>query len=416
MRPMTATQKILANHCGREEVEPGEIIECNVDVVMGNDITFPLAAKRMRNMGYGQVFDTDKVVVVLDHFSPPSTPQAAVLLRDAKSSAEEFGITRLYREGSGIEHVVLCQSGFVEPGGLIVGGDSHSCTYGALGAFSCGVGSADLAVALATGRIWLKVPRAVKVNLNGRPGPGVYAKDIMLRVIKEIGTSGALYDTIEFTGEALQYLPFEGRFTLANMAIEAGAKNGFVAPDEQTIDYVTSRGGQARIFTSDPDCVYELVVNIDTADLEQQVAMPSSPANVENISSVEGIPIDQVFIGSCTNGWLEDLRVAAKILDGQHVHPNVKTIIIPASQEIYRAALREGLIEIFLAAGAVVGSPGCGPCFGGHFGVLGPGERALSTSNRNFVGRMGDKSAEILLSNPAVAATSAISGYVKTSV
>ncbi|WDL99304.1 3-isopropylmalate dehydratase large subunit [Alicyclobacillus sp. ALC3] len=412
---MTATQKILAAHAGRSEVEVGEIIDCQVDVVMGNDITFPLAAQRMKKMGYDSLFDQERVVVVLDHFAPAATPQAATLLKKAKHAAEELGVKYLYREGTGIEHVVMSQKGHVVPGELIVGGDSHSCTYGALGAFSCGVGSADLAVALSTGKIWLKVPNTVKVNLSGVPAPGVYPKDIMLQVLKKLGSSGALYETIEFTGSTIAHLPFEGRFTLCNMAIEAGAKNGYIHPDEQTMNYVRQRGKNGTAYTSDPGAVYDAEIEIDVEKLVPQVALPSSPDNVRDLSEVSGYKIDQVFIGSCTNGWLEDLRVAAKQLEGKKVHQDVKMVVIPASREIYMQAMKEGLIETFLDAGAVVGSPGCGPCFGGHFGVLGPGERALSTSNRNFVGRMGDKTAEIMLSNPAVAAASAVTGRLTPS-
>jgi 3-isopropylmalate/(R)-2-methylmalate dehydratase large subunit len=385
---MTITEKILAVHTDLEAVVPSQIINCRVDVALGNDITAPLAIQAFREMGARKVFDKAKVILVPDHFTPNKDIQSA-------------------------EHALLPEMGLVGPGYLVIGADSHTCTYGALGAFATGVGSTDLAAAMATGEIWLGVPETIKFIYTGKLNKWVGGKDLILYTIGNIGVDGALYSAMEFTGEAIDALSMDGRFTMANMAIEAGGKNGIFPPDEVTLDYVRGRMAIGyTIYQSDADACYAEVKEYDCTGIEPQVACPSSPANVKGVRSLAKVKIDQAVIGSCTNGRLEDLRIAAHILKGKKVAPYVRLIVIPATQEIYLQALREGLLEIFVEAGAAVSTPTCGPCLGGHMGVLGAGEVAIATTNRNFVGRMGHPTSQVYLANPAVAAASAIKGKI----
>ena len=411
---MTITEKILAAHAGREEVSPGEIINCRVDLVLANDITAPLAIEAFREVGAKRVFDREKVVLVPDHFTPNKDIRSAEQCKLLREFAREQGIVHYYEVGRmGIEHALLPELGLVKPGDLVIGADSHTCTYGALGAFSTGVGSTDAAAAMITGEIWLRVPESMKFIYYGKLPPWVGGKDLILFTIGEIGVEGARYRAMEFTGETISGLGMDGRFTMANMAIEAGAKNGIFLPDEITMRYGEGRWkGEARVYSSDPDAEYVEVREYDVSGLQPQVACPPSPGNVKGVRELSGVGIDQVVIGSCTNGRLDDLREAAQILKGRKVAPYVRLIVIPATQNVYLQALREGLIEVFIEAGAAVSTPTCGPCLGGHMGVLAEGERAVATTNRNFVGRMGHKGSEVYLSNPAVAAASAILGRI----
>ncbi|MCJ7545768.1 MAG: 3-isopropylmalate dehydratase large subunit [Deltaproteobacteria bacterium] len=411
---MTITEKILAAHADLKQVVPGEIINCRVDVALGNDITAPLAIQAFREMGAATVFDKAKVILVPDHFAPNKDIQSADQCLLMRQFAQEQGLVHYLEVGRmGIEHALLPEMGLVGPGYLVIGADSHTCTYGALGAFATGVGSTDLAAAMATGEVWLRVPETIKFKYRGRLQPWVGGKDLILYTIKAIGVDGALYQAMEITGETIRNLDMSGRFTMANMAIEAGGKNGIFPPDEITLDYVRNRmESNYTIYQSDADASYADVKEYDCTDIEPQVACPSSPANVKGVRALAKVTIDQAVIGSCTNGRLEDLRIAASIIKGKQVAPYVRLIVIPATQEIYLKALQEGLLEIFVQAGAAVSTPTCGPCLGGHMGVLGAGEVAIATTNRNFVGRMGHPTSQVYLANPAVAAASAIKGTI----
>lgn len=412
--PMTITEKILAQHAGLKEVAPGDLIEAKVDLAFAHDVTAPIAIEVFRKIGAEHVFDSEKVALVADHFVPNKDIASAQQAKLMREFAREQNLKHYYEVGeSGIGHVLLPEKGLVAPGQVIIGADSHTCTYGALGAFSTGVGSTDLAAVMATGEIWLRVPPTIKINFNGRLRPWVGGKDLVLRTIGMIGVEGALYSAMEFSGETVSALPMNHRFTMANMAIEAGAKNGIFEPDKTTFKFMRERSDWKKIdLKSDKDARYEKILNINVSDLEPQVAFPSSPANVRPLSQAGKINLDQVFIGSCTNGWLDDLRDAAQILKGRRAFPGLRLIMIPSTPDIYRRALQEGLIEIFLDAGAVIGPPCCGPCLGGHMGILAEGERALATTNRNFIGRMGHPKSEVYLANPQVAAASAILGRI----
>jgi len=406
---MTITEKILADHAGKAQVQPGELVNGKLDVVLANDITAPIAVSELKKMGYNQVYDNKRVMFVMDHFAPNANLKAAQQCKVCRDFARSSGLEHFYDVGNmGIEHALLPEQGLVVPGDVVIGGDSHTCTYGGLGAFATGVGSTDVAAGMALGQLWLKVPGSIKFVYRGKLPRFITGKDLILYTIGRIGVDGALYKAMEFTGEAISQLAMDGRFTMCNMAIEAGAKNGIVPPDEQTENYVKSRAKRH----SDADARYEAVFEYDVTDLEPQVAFPHLPSNSKNVSEGINVSIDQVIIGSCTNGRLEDLRLAAELLRGKKAHPYVRTVIIPATQEIYRQAMREGLIEIFIEAGAAVSTPTCGPCFGGHMGILAEGERCVSTTNRNFVGRMGHASSEVYLASPAVAAASAIKGRI----
>ena len=412
--PMTITEKILAAHAGRDWVSPGDMIEATVDVALANDVTAPLAINVFDEIGVEKVFDAGRVVLVADHFVPNKDIASAEQVKIVREFAGRQGLKNYFEGGeSGIEHVILPEKGLVLPGQLIIGADSHTCTYGALGAFSTGVGSTDLGAVMATGEIWLKVPPTILLRYEGSLKPYVGGKDLILHTIGLIGVEGALYRAMEFAGGVIDRLPMYQRFTMSNMAIEAGGKNGIMEPDETTLAYVAERTSlKPDIFRSDPDAQYEKVIDIKVDGIEPQVAFPHLPSNVRPVSQVGNIPIDQVVIGSCTNGWLEDLRDAARILKGRRVSPGLRLIIMPGSPLIYKMAMREGILETFLDAGAVIGPPCCGPCLGGHMGVLASGERAVATTNRNFVGRMGHPESEVYLANPFVAAASAVMGRV----
>lgn len=411
---MTIGEKILADHSLKEEVHPGEFIEANIDVALANDITAPLAIKEFEKSGTKQVFDPEKVVLVADHFTPNKDIKSAIQSKMLRDFSRKYNIKNFFDVGKvGIEHALLPEQGLVLPGYLIIGADSHTCTYGALGSFATGMGSTDLAYAWITGKAWFKVPESMKFILTGKRKQWVYGKDLILHIIGKISVSGALYKVMEFTGEAVKDLSIFGRLTMSNMAIEAGGKAGIFLVDDKTKEYVKGRTDKEyKIYESDKDAVYSDVIEIDVSKIEPQVAKPHLPENSVNVSEVEDVRIDQAVIGSCTNGWLEDLRIAAGIFKGKKVHKDVRTIIFPATPTIYKQALKEGLIEIFMDAGAAVSTPTCGPCLGGHMGILAPGERAISTTNRNFIGRMGHPESEVYLSNPAVAAASAIAGKI----
>jgi 3-isopropylmalate/(R)-2-methylmalate dehydratase large subunit len=411
---MTITEKILAGHASVKEVIPGEIINTRVDVALGNDITAPIAIEEFRKAGGKKVFDHNKVILVPDHFTPNKDIFSAKQCRILRDFAKEQNLTHYFDQGDvGVEHALLPEKGLVLPGDVVIGADSHTCTYGALGAFATGVGSTDLAYAMMTGEAWFRVPETMKFIYNGKLPLWVDGKDLILFTIGDIGVEGARYQAMEFTGETIAELSMAGRFTMANMAIEAGAKNGIFIPDEKTKIYVEERKTRKYAFyTSDPDAEYAEVKEYDISFLEPQVAFPHLPSNVRGISTVGSIPIDQVVIGSCTNGRIEDLRVAAQVLKGRKKAPFVRLIIIPATPAIYRQALEEGLFQIFLDSKAVISPPTCGPCLGGHMGILAKGERAVATTNRNFVGRMGDPESEVFLAGPAVAAASAILGRI----
>ena len=411
---MTITEKILASHSQRKEVKPGEFIQADVDVLYGNDVTAPLAIEKFREWGADRVFDPKKTVLIPDHFVPNRDIRAAEQCKILRKFARQQNIRNYFEVGrSGIEHAFLPEKGFIVPGDLIIGADSHTCTLGALGAFATGVGSTDLAAAMITGKVWLKVPSSQKFIYRGSLPRWVSAKDLILYTIGDIGVEGASYQAMEFSGETISDLGMEGRFTLCNMVVEAGGKNGIIQPDKVTFDYLRSRTNKDyRIYQSDPGARYSQIREYEVSSLEPQVAFPPLPSHVRGISLVDHTPIDQVVIGSCTNGWLGDLRLSARVLRGRKVHPEVRALIFPATVSIYLQAIKEGLIEIFLEAGAVVSSPTCGPCLGGHMGVLGEGEVALATTNRNFVGRMGHPKSEVYLANPAVAAASAVKGRI----
>ncbi|TCK03968.1 3-isopropylmalate dehydratase large subunit [Phorcysia thermohydrogeniphila] len=411
---MTITQKILAEHAGKKEVYPGELIMCKVDIALANDVTAPIAIKQVRALGAKKVWDRERIALVPDHFVPAKDIKAAEQVKMMRDFAKEFGIKHFWPEGRvGIEHALLPEQGIVVPGDVVIGADSHTCTYGALGAFATGVGSTDMAYAWLTGEVWFKVPEQMKFIYYGKRQKWVSGKDIILYVIGMIGVDGALYKTMEHTGEAIRELPMDDRFTICNMAIEAGAKNGIIEPDEKTLEYVKGRAKRPyKLYKSDPDAEYSEVYEIDVSKIEPQVAFPYLPSNTRPVTEATHVTIDQVVIGSCTNGRISDLRVAAQILKGKKVNPNVRCIIIPATQEIYRQALKEGLIDIFLEAECVVSTPTCGPCLGGHMGILAKGERAVATTNRNFVGRMGHPESEVYLASPAVAAASAVLGRI----
>ena len=411
---MTITEKILAAHAGLDVVRPGQIIKAKVDFALANDITAPLAIKAFKSAGGKKVFDKDKIALILDHFTPNKDIPSAIQCQKVREFAYQQNITHFYDVGQvGIEHVLLPEKGLVLPGNLVIGADSHTCTYGALAAFSTGVGSTDLGAVMLTGEIWLKVPASIRLIYKGNLPKWVMGKDLILHTIGDIGVEGALYKAMEFTGEAISQLSMDSRFTMANMAIEAGAKNGIFMADEKTENYIKSRAQRKyHIYQSDVDANYVSVKEYNISNLEPQIALPHSPGNVKGISEIGEIKIDQVVIGSCTNGRIEDLQVAASLLKGHKIAKGVRCIVIPATQMVYLEALCQGIIEIFIKAGAAVSTPTCGPCLGGHMGVLAPGEKAISTTNRNFIGRMGHPQSEVYLSNPAVAAASAIAGKI----
>ncbi len=411
---MTITQKILSAHCGKKEVCPGELINAKVDFALGNDITAPIAIREFEKVGATDVFDKDRIALIPDHFAPNKDIKSAQQCRILRDFARKYNLKYYYEVGRmGIEHALLPEQGIVVPGDIVIGADSHTCTYGALGAFSTGVGSTDLAAVMITGKCWFKVPESIKFIYKGKLNKWVSGKDLILHTIGNIGVDGALYKSIEFTGETISRLPMSERLTMANMAIEAGGKNGIISPDEITIQYIETRAKRPyETYKSDKDAVYADVKEYNVAEIEPLVAFPHLPSNVRPISQVGNIEIDQVVIGSCTNGRIEDLRIAAQVLRGHKVHPYVRLIIFPATQVIYQQAMKEGLLDVFIESEAAVSTPTCGPCLGGHMGILAKGERAIATTNRNFVGRMGDTQSEVYLSNPAVAAASAIAGRI----
>jgi len=410
---MTLAEKILAAHCGKKKVVPGELINVRVDMVLANDITAPIAIKEFRRIGVKKVFDPQKIVMVPDHFVPNKDILSAEQAKLMRDFALEQGLIYFEVGQMGIEHVILPEKGLVLPGDVVIGADSHTCTYGAVGAFSTGMGSTDIAAAMATGDIWMKVPQTIKFVYRGKLKKWVTGKDLILHTIGDIGVDGALYAAMEFTGEAIAALSMDSRFTMANMAIEAGGKAGLFPVDEKTLAYVKPRAQRPyKVYEPDQDAEYARVVEYDVSRVEPQVAFPHLPSNTKPISKVGKIKIDQAVIGSCTNGRLEDIQIAAKVLKGKQVHSHVRCIIIPGSQQVYLEALREGLVEAFINAGAVVSTPTCGPCLGGYMGILAAGERCVSTTNRNFVGRMGSTKSEVYLANPAVAAASAIAGRI----
>ena len=409
---MTMTQKILAAHAGLDSVKAGDLIEAKLDLVLGNDVTTPVAVKVFDEAGFTKVFDKDRIAIVLDHYTPCKDIKSAELCATAREFAKRFNITHLYDVGCvGIEHALLPEKGLVGPGDCIIGADSHTCTYGALGAFSTGVGSTDMAAGMAAGENWFKVPSAIKVNLVGKLQKYVSGKDVILHLIGLIGVDGALYKSIEFAGEGVAELSMDDRFTIANMAIEAGGKNGIFPVDEKTMEYVKDRfRREVKIFEADADAEYESEVTINLSELKPTVSLPHLPSNTKTIDEVKGMHIDQCVIGSCTNGRISDLRAAAEIFKGRTVAPGVRCIVIPATQEVYMQSIKEGLTEIFITAGCAVSTPTCGPCLGGHMGVMSAGERAVATTNRNFVGRMGHVKSEVILASPAIAAASAVKG------
>jgi 3-isopropylmalate/(R)-2-methylmalate dehydratase large subunit len=410
---LTLVEKILAEHSDNKEVSPGEFINVRVDLVLSNDITAPIAIREFKRLGVDRVFDPGKVVMVPDHFVPNKDIASAEQAKLMREFAREQGIIYFELGEMGIEHVLLPEQGLVLPGEMVIGADSHTCTYGALGAFATGMGSTDIASAMATGDIWMKVPPTIRLVYQGSPGEWVGGKDLILHTIGDIGVDGALYSAMEFVGEAIEALSMDSRFTMANMAIEAGAKAGIFGVDNKTQLYVKSRAERPYlVYEPDNDASYSNIIEYDVSDMEPQVALPHSPANVRPVSQVGNIEINQTVIGSCTNGRIEDMRIAAQILKGRKIHPGVRCIIIPGSQQVYLDALAEGMLGVFIRAGAVVSTPTCGPCLGGHMGVLADGERCVSTTNRNFVGRMGSTKSEVYLANPAVAAASAVAGRI----
>ncbi len=413
---MTMTQKILAAHAGLNQVTAGQLIEAELDLVLGNDVTAPVAIHEMEKMTVKKVFDKDKIALVPDHFTPNKDIKSAEHCKCVREFAREQEISNYFEIGEmGIEHALLPEKGLVVAGDVVIGADSHTCTYGALGAFSTGVGSTDMAAGMATGKAWFKVPSALKFVLKGKPAPWVSGKDVILHIIGKIGVDGALYKSMEFTGDGIQNLTMDDRFTIANMAIEAGAKNGIFPVDELAIQYMKEHSMKPyHIYEADDDAVYDEVYEIDLSALRPTVAFPHLPENTRTIDEVGEIKIDQVVIGSCTNGRLNDLRMAAKVLEGRKVAKGMRVIVFPATQKIYLQAMEEGLLATFIKAGAVVSTPTCGPCLGGHMGILAAGERAVATTNRNFVGRMGHVESEVYLASPAVAAASAVTGRISS--
>ena len=411
---MTMTQKILAAHAGLESVKAGDLIEAKLDLVLGNDVTTPVAVDVFDKAGFTRVFDKDKIAIVLDHYTPCKDIKSAQLCKTAREFARRFDITHFYDVGQvGIEHALLPEKGIVAPGEVIIGADSHTCTYGALGAFSTGVGSTDMAAGMAAGENWFKVPSAIQVVLTGKMGKWVSGKDVILHLIGLIGVDGALYKSIEFTGPGVAELSMDDRFTIANMAIEAGGKNGIFPVDEKTIEYVSTRVNREwRTFEADADAEYDQVVEINLSELKPTVSLPHLPSNTQTVDQVAGLSIDQVVIGSCTNGRISDMRIAAEILKGRKVADGVRCIVIPATQAIYMECIEKGYTQIFIEAGCAVSTPTCGPCLGGHMCCMCEGERAVTTTNRNFVGRMGHVKSEVILASPAVAAASAVKGCV----
>ncbi|HIR66547.1 MAG TPA: 3-isopropylmalate dehydratase large subunit [Candidatus Coproplasma avicola] len=413
---MTMSQKILAYHAGLESVEAGQLIMAKLDLVLANDITGPVAIKEFKKSGAESVYESDKIALVMDHFAPNKDIKSAQQCKICRDFAAEQSIENFFDVGKmGIEHALLPEQGLVGAGNLVIGADSHTCTYGALGAFSTGVGSTDMAAGMMSGKCWFKVPSAIKFVLKGKPAKYICGKDVILHIIGMIGVDGALYKSMEFTGGGIKYLSIDDRFTICNMAIEAGAKNGIFPVDEVALDYMKGRfKRQPKIFEADPDAQYERVIEIDMSALKPTVAFPHLPENTRTPEAWGDIKIDQVVIGSCTNGHISDLRIAAGILKGRKVAKNVRAIIIPATNEIYLQAIHEGLVDIFINAGAIVSTPTCGPCLGGYMGILAENERAVSTTNRNFVGRMGHATSEVYLASPYVAAASAVTGKLSS--
>ena len=413
-RPMTITEKIFAAHAGLEEVVPGQLIECDLDLVLANDVTAPIAIREFGKVGVERVWDPAKIALVPDHYTPNKDIKSAEQAKIVREFARAQGITHYYEIGCmGVEHALLPEQGVVGAGDVIIGADSHTCTYGALGAFATGVGSTDAAVGMATGRAWFKVPESLKFVIDGELRPGVGAKDLILHIIGMIGVDGALYQAMEFTGSTIAALGMAGRMTICNMAIEAGGKSGIIAVDDVTREYMTGRTERPWTeYHSDPDAAYVRIYEIDAADIVPTVAFPHLPSNTRPVSEARDITIDQVVVGSCTNGRYEDMAEAAAVIKGHKVHPDVRMIVIPATQQVYRDMMHTGLTDIFLDSGAAVSTPTCGPCLGGHMGILAAGERAVATTNRNFVGRMGDPTSEVYLTGPAVAAASAVLGHI----
>lgn len=411
---MTMTQKILAAHAGLDSVEAGQLIEAKLDMVLGNDVTSPVAINEMNKFGKNTVFDKTRISLVMDHFTPNKDILSAENCKQVREFAKAHNILHYYDVGNmGIEHALLPEKGIVTCGDCVIGADSHTCTYGALGAFSTGVGSTDMAAGMITGKAWFKVPSAIKVVITGEKAPYISGKDVILHIIGELGVDGALYKSLEFTGDGIKNLSMDDRLCISNMAIECGAKNGIFPVDDVTLEYVNGRSlREYKIYEADEDAEYEREITVDLSALRPTVAFPHLPENTKTIDEVPEIKIDQVVIGSCTNGRMEDMRTAASILKGRKVAKGVRVIVIPATQQIYLDCIKEGLTEIFVKAGAVVSTPTCGPCLGGHMGILAKGERAVSTSNRNFVGRMGHTESEIYLASPAVAAASAVAGSI----
>ncbi len=411
---MTMTQKILAAHAGLPEVKAGQLIEAKLDMVLGNDVTSPVAINAFEGCGAHQVFDKTRISLVMDHFTPNKDIKSAQHCKQVRAFANKYDIVNYYDVGDmGVEHALLPEKGLVGPGDCIIGADSHTCTYGALGAFSTGVGSTDMAAGMATGRAWFKVPSALKIMLTGKPPKYVGGKDVILHLIGKIGVDGALYRSLEFTGDGIENLSMDDRLCIANMAIEAGAKNGIFPVDDVTLEYVNGRTvREYQVFEADADALYDEEIVIDMSQLRPTVAFPHLPENTREVDKVGEVKIDQVVIGSCTNGRMEDMRAAAEILKGRKVAKGVRCIVIPATQKIYMDCITEGLTQIFMEAGCAVSTPTCGPCLGGHMGILAEGERAVATTNRNFVGRMGHPKSEVYLANPYVAAASAVTGYI----
>lgn len=411
---MTMTQKILAAHANLDEVKPGQLIQVDLDLVLGNDITTPVAVNEFRSHDFKGVFHKQKVAIVPDHFTPNKDIKAAEQCKCIREFADEHGIENYFEIGEmGIEHALIPEKGLVVSGDVVIGADSHTCTYGALGAFSTGVGSTDMAAGMATGQAWFRVPEAIKFELTGQLSPWVSGKDVILHIIGMIGVDGALYKSMEFVGDGVSTLSMSDRFTIANMAIEAGAKNGIFPVDKATLDYVSEHSDRKPVlYEADLDAEYEQVITIDLAALEPTVAFPHLPENTHKVAEIDKVVVDQVVIGSCTNGRLEDLEIAASVLKGKKVAKGVRVIVFPATQKIYLEAMEKGYLRTFIESGAVVSTPTCGPCLGGHMGILAKGERAVATTNRNFVGRMGHPESEVYLASPAVAAASALTGYI----
>lgn len=413
-RPMTITEKILAKHAGLPDVTPGQLIECDLDLVLANDVTAPIAIREFRRTGATRAWNKDRIALVPDHYTPNKDIKSAEQAKIVRDFAREQHISHYYEVGCmGVEHALLPEQGVVGPGDVIIGADSHTCTYGALGAFATGVGSTDAAAGMATGTAWFKVPSTLKFEVTGELGPWVSGKDVILHIIGMIGVDGALYRSMEFSGDTIAALGMDDRFTICNMAIEAGGKNGIIPFDETTRAYVEGRAERPwTVYESDPDAVYEKVYRIEAALIEPTVAFPHLPSNTRPVREARHIDVDQVVIGSCTNGRIEDLRIAAKVLAGRTVDPRVRLIVIPATQQVWKQAMHEGLFDVFVDAGGAVSTPTCGPCLGGHMGILAAGERAVATTNRNFVGRMGDPTSEVYLTSPAVAAATAVAGHI----